>query len=259
MAQKPELYMRRSATAYLLQILKYMKFRYYLLLIPLIFASCSGVSKADSTFSFTTADTTFTNKIIPPALQPAALEALSHYPELSDTEIEFRFEDEIVNSFMQAQPRISTLFRSKKNRGYIIKITREMEIDSVDIPVEEIPHDVLLGWLGHELGHVADYSKKNGVGMVWFGFTYLCFDKSKIKAERRADIEALKHGLADEIIATKNFILANTSLPDVYKDRIRKYYISPEQVLELVDELEEEHKETKEELTKARDSITVIN
>ena len=133
-----------------------------------------------------------------------------------------------------------------------------MEIDSMDIPIENIPHKVLVGWFGHELGHIMDYSKKNGAGMVWFGFTYLAFDKSKIKAERRADIEALKHGLADEIIATKNFILANTSLPMVYKERIRKYYISPEKVLELVEEMEEEVEEEKAELTRNQDSIIPV-
>tara|TARA_R110000850_G_scaffold219328_1_gene344880 strand:+ start:55 stop:765 length:711 start_codon:yes stop_codon:yes gene_type:complete len=236
-----------------------MKFNVLLLLIPLFLFSCSGTSKVDGIRTYKTRDTIFTNKVIPQAIRAAAVEALSHYPELSETEIEFKFEDEIVNSFMQAQPKISTLFRSKKKRGYIIKITREMEIDSVAIPVEEIPYEVLLGWLGHELGHISDYSKKNGANMVWFGFTYLCFDKSKVKAERRADIEALKHGMADEIIATKNFILANTSLPEVYKDKIRKYYISPEQVLELVKEMEEEHNDDKAELTKAQDSLLPVH
>ncbi len=232
-----------------------MKFSFLYFFFPLLLFSCSGTSKADSSYNFKTADTTFTNKIIPEAIRLATVEALSHYPELSTTEIEFRFEDEIINSFMQAQPRVSTIFKLRKKRGYIIKITRKMEIDSVDIPIEEIPYEVLLGWLGHELGHIADYSKKSGASMVWFGFTYLCFDKSKVKAERRADIEALKHGMAHEIIATKNFILDNTSLPMVYKDRIRKYYISPEQVLELVEKMEKEHERDKAQLTRAQDSI----
>jgi hypothetical protein len=223
------------------------------ILVPLLLA-CSGISNPPPPPGSISAGLTYSTKQIPEAIRDVALEALSHYPELEHTKIEFRFEDEIVNSFMQAQPKILSLFRSKKNRAYIIKITRHMEIDSNQIAIEEIPHEVLLGWLGHELGHIMDYTHKNGLEMAWFGFRYLTSEKAKIKAERRADIEALKHGMADEIIATKNFILRNASLPEVYKDKIRNYYISPEQVLEIVAELEKEEKDARKEIMK-RDSI----
>lgn len=218
--------------------------------------SCSGGPQSDSAFKFSSQDTTFTNKVIPPVLRAAASEALTYYPELSSTPIKFVLEENIVNSFMQAQPKFSTLFKSGKKRSYLIKITREMEVDSVSIPIEKIPHDVLLGWLGHELGHIADYTKKNGLGMTWFGFTYLCFDKSKVKAERRADVEALNHGLANEIIATKNFILHNSSLSVAYRQRIKTYYMSPEQVLDLVKEMNEE---IAEELAEVREDREQIN
>jgi hypothetical protein len=40
--------------------------------------------------------------------------ALSHYPELEDVEIEFRYKNNIKNAFMQAQPKLANLFKGKK-------------------------------------------------------------------------------------------------------------------------------------------------
>lgn len=233
-----------------------MKNLLYFFPVLFLIASCSGVPDSSRVVNFSSEDTSYTNKVIPLELRLAATEALSYYPELSDTPIEFEFQENIVNSFMQAQPRISTIFNSRHKRAYVIKVTRRMEFNGKDIPIEQVPHDVLLGWLGHELGHIMDYTKKNSAGMIWLGFSYVTFDKAKMRAERRADIEALNHGLANEIIATKNFILNNSSLSLAYKSKIKKFYISPEQVLELVTELEEE---VEEEMEEAREHNEVIS
>lgn len=187
-------------------------------------------------------------KTVPQEVAQAAREALSHYPELQKLRIEFEYDKEFHNSFMQAQPRVSSFFNSKKERVYLILMTRKMVIEDKKIPIEELPHEVLVGWFGHELGHIMDYTQRNSLGMVLFGMRYYLFDSYKIKAEREADLFAIRHGLAKEIIATKNFILSNTSLPPSYIAKIERLYLSPQGVLEIVKKIEEEKEEAIEEL-----------
>lgn len=176
------------------------------------------------------------NKTFPKSLEKEVLEALAFYPELNETSIEFKFKDKIKKSTMQAQPRFASFFRNKKNRQYVILISREIQIDGENFTMDDIPSDVKVGWLGHELGHVIDYSERTSVGMLIFGIKYL-FSSAHIKeVERAADTYAIAHGMGDYILKTKNFILDNADLSEKYKDRIRSLYISPEEVMELINE-----------------------
>ncbi|KXO01384.1 hypothetical protein LS48_02730 [Aequorivita aquimaris] len=176
------------------------------------------------------------NKIIPESIKKEVIEAISFYPELYDTAIEFKFKDNIKKSTMQAQPRFASFFKRKENREYVILISRNIQIEGEHFTMEDIPSDVKVGWLGHELGHVMDYRERTNFGMLIFGIKYL-FSSAHIKeVERTADTYAVAHGMGDYILKTKNFILDNASLSEKYKERIRRLYISPEEVMELINE-----------------------
>lgn len=177
------------------------------------------------------------NKIIPDEISEATLFALQQYPELADTRIEFRFTKNNSKSFMQAQPKFKGVFKNKKNRGYLVKITPDLQLVDETIPVEALPLDVLIGWIGHELGHVLDYQQRTGMGMVGFGCRYVCSRKYKISAEERADMNAIEHGLGSYVLRTKQFIVDNADIPKTFKNHIEKYYMSPEQVIEIIDQL----------------------
>lgn len=178
----------------------------------------------------------FENKVIPKNLEKEVMEALSFYPELAETGIEFKFKDNIKKSTMQAQPRFASFFKNKKNREYLILISRNIQIDGEHFTMDDIPSDVKVGWIGHELGHVIDYSQRTNVGMLIFGIKYL-FSSAHIKeVERAADTYAIAHGMGDYILKTKNFILEHADLSEKYKERIRRLYISPEEVMELINE-----------------------
>lgn len=178
----------------------------------------------------------FDNKIIPESIKKEAIEALSYYPELYDTAIEFKFKDDIKKSTMQAQPRFASFFKAKENREYVILISRKIQIEGESFTMDDIPSDVKVGWIGHELGHVMDYRERTNIGMLIFGMKYL-FSSTHIKeVERAADTYAIAHGMGDYILKTKNFILDNANLSEKYKERIRRLYISPEEVMELINE-----------------------
>lgn len=176
------------------------------------------------------------NKTIPSSIRAETIEALEYFPELYGTDIEFKFRDKIKKSTMQAQPKFSSIFRSKMNRKYIIKISREIHIEDEDFSIDDIPSDVIIGWLGHELGHIMDYQDRTNFGLIILGIKYLWSKKSIQKVERTADTFAIAHGMGEYILKTKSFILDNADISEVYKARIRRLYISPEEVMELINE-----------------------
>ncbi|MDP2687709.1 MAG: hypothetical protein Q8O62_10840 [Aequorivita sp.] len=203
------------------------------LTVPILYFACSMITAQTINLD---------NKIIPESIKKEVIEAITFYPELYDTSIEFKFKDNIKKSTMQAQPRFASFFRTKENREYIILISRKIQIEGEEFTMEDIPSDVKVGWIGHELGHVMDYRERTNIGMLIFGLKYL-FSPLHIKeVERAADTYAIQHGMGDYILTTKNFILDNAHLSEKYKDRIRNLYISPEEVMELINKgkLEEE-------------------
>jgi hypothetical protein len=191
-------------------------------------------------FSAPMNDTPFlNNKVIPESIFKEVSIALSHFPELADTPIEFKFKSNIKRSFMLAQPKFMDVFKNKKKRAYYIMISETVRIEDEVFTVSEVPTDVLIGWIGHELGHIMDYRERSGFNMVVFGIRYM-FSKGFIKeAERAADTYAVNHGMGNYILATKDFILNHTSLSEAYKNRIKRLYMSPEEIMVLVDELYE--------------------
>ncbi|WP_246539185.1 hypothetical protein [Litoribacter ruber] len=184
------------------------------------------------------------NKVIPEEIKEVTLRALAHYPELEDVEIHFELLDNIKGNVMQAQPKFgSLLFNSKANRKYRIKISRQLELDDEWLPIEEVPDNVLLGWIGHELGHVMDYIDRSRFGMIVFGVRYVTSNNFVTKAEITADSHAIASGLGNYLVDTKNFILSNDRLPEDYRNKIRELYMSPGEIMTLV-EVEEEEDDT---------------
>jgi hypothetical protein len=180
------------------------------------------------------------NKTIPKNILEEAKIALSFYPQLKDIPIDFKYKDNIKKSFMQAQPQLSNLFKGKENREYNIFISSRFLIEEEEFSMEEVPSDVLIGWLGHELGHIMDYREKTAMGLVIFGFRYVTSSNYIKEAERAADVYAVNHGMGEYILATKDFILNNSSLSDAYKERIARLYLSPEEIIVLVNKLEKD-------------------
>jgi hypothetical protein len=104
------------------------------------------------------------------------------------------------------------------------------------IPIQELPEGVLVGWIGHELGHIMDYLKRNNWSMILFGIGYYTSKSFIISAERAADTYAINHDLGDYILATKDFILHKADMPERYIKRIKRLYLSPEEVMDLVED-----------------------
>lgn len=178
------------------------------------------------------------NKKIPKVIEKEVLKALSFYPELTSVPIDFVFKRNIKKSVMQAQPKIKTMFASRKKWAYQINISALFKLTHTAIPIHQIPADIMIGWIGHELGHIMDYHNRSIFGMIRFGFGYLFSTKYIQQAEKTADTFAVMHGLGHYIIETKNFILNHAELPEKYKQKIARLYLSPDDIVAQVRLLE---------------------
>lgn len=188
-------------------------------------------------------DPELTHKEIPDVLAQEIKVALSYYPELAETPIGFRFKKDIKKSTMQAQPAFSSLLNPRAKRKYFVFISEKIQIETESFKITDIPSDVLIGWIGHELGHIMDYKNRSSLGLVWFGLKYLYFPKFIREAERAADTFAVSHGMGKYILVTKDFILNHAHISAKYKARIKRLYLSPEEIMLLINEnknLEEE-------------------
>ena len=173
-------------------------------------------------------------QIIPNAISKEIQVALSYYPELKDTPIKFKFKKNIKKSTMLAQPTFGSFFRTRKNRRYVILISETFKISDKTFLTKHIPSDILIGWIGHELGHIMDYSNRSKLDLIWFGINYLLSDNHIVEAERAADTYAVQHKMEDYILKTKDFILNNADVNEAYKLRIKKYYLSPEEIMDII-------------------------
>ena len=174
-------------------------------------------------------------QIIPESISKEVHKALSYYPELQETSIKFKFKKNIKKSTMQAQPTIGSFFRSRKNRKYVVLISETFKISDKTFLTKHIPSDILIGWIGHELGHVMDYRDRSTLNLIWFGVKYLLSSKHIVEAERAADTYAVQHNMEAYILKTKDFILNNADVEEAYKLRIKKFYLSPEEIMDVIE------------------------
>lgn len=175
---------------------------------------------------------------VPDIIQSEVETALSFYPQLDSTEIEFRFKKNIKKSTMQARPTFKSLFKNKKKRSYVVLISEKFKVSDQEFRTTDIPSDIFIGWIGHELGHIMDYRHQSNIDLIWFGINYLFSNSHIVEAERAADSFAVAHGMEAYILKTKHFILDHAEISTVYKERINKYYLSPEEIMELVTQRE---------------------
>ena len=164
-------------------------------------------------------------------------EVLAAYPELHDRPIYLR-KLPMRYSTMRAQPVINWQFFRRATRHYRVDFSSHLEVTE-HVRVRELPREVVVGWFAHELGHVVDYLDRPWRGMIAFGLGYALWSRYMREAERRADSIAVDHGFGAEVLATKRYLLNHATLPRHYKQRLRKYYLSADELQALINAYED--------------------
>lgn len=161
-------------------------------------------------------------------IKKSFLKVMERYGALHDYEVTLN-QQRVKASTMQAQPKINLINLFTGVKKYEIKLGVYVR-DSEEIAVAELPESVLTGWFAHELGHLVDYESRSNFMMAIYGLRYVFSSKFKKKVEHEADYIAIANGFKEQILATKAFILEHELLEENYKQQIRKYYLSMEDV-----------------------------
>jgi hypothetical protein len=162
------------------------------------------------------------NKKIPADLEKEILLSLSHYPELVNTRIKFCYAPLFTS--MKAVPGVFFMFRKPENRIYrIVMNSRSCQGTTL---MQRASPQALKGVLGHELGHIYDYSTRSNFQLLKLLAGYI-FKGGRIATEMRADQFAIDHNLGKELVEFTEYIYEDGCMDPDYISYKKKYYNSP--------------------------------
>lgn len=172
------------------------------------------------------------NKIIPAELETECLAALSFYPELKNTTIEFKFGEMASSSTMESRPKFSSIFRKREKRKYVIIINKK-GASKLGLQWSELSFNALVGWIGHELGHILHYSNKSAGGILFMGLKYVATNYKR-KMERFTDQLAIQHNLGLALFEGTDYTLNCSNAKESYKNKSKKKYLLPGEIIERI-------------------------
>jgi len=180
-----------------------------------------------------------TNKVIPKDIRPQILLALSYYPELKDVKIIFRFKKRTTP--LTSRPRITHVFKRKKNRTHIITISTESSSHLSPILFKNLPFNAQVGVIGHELGHITQYINTNSWQLIGLSFK-LFNNKFTDNFEYQTDFACIKHGLGHQLLDWSKFVRKQLNITDWKgatnnSSSLKERYMNPDTIIKHMDSL----------------------
>jgi hypothetical protein len=170
------------------------------------------------------------NKTLPAELELECLVALSFYPELKNTAIEFRFGKS--NFTMTSKPKFNCILMDKHRREYVVTIEKPGSSKN-NIEWSELTFNAIVGWIGHELGHIVHYSHKTNTGVAFIGVKY-AVPGYRRKMERFTDQIAVQHDLGYALYEGVDYTMNRSYATEHYKKCQQKYYLQPEEIIDRI-------------------------
>lgn len=179
------------------------------------------------------------NKRYPPQFEKQILIALSYYPELKNTSILFR--SRIRHATAITRSTWPGFFQSPKNREYVISISDSIEPMLMPILFKKLSFNAQVGVMGHELGHVVQYSAMTTLQIVKY---ILCNISAKYidRFEYGADAICIVHGLGYQLLEWSSFVrmkmnTVNWDGPDyAHRPKKRERYMNPPTIIKRINE-----------------------
>lgn len=144
------------------------------------------------------------NKLIPAKYEEEILIALYHYPELKKEHIHFQLAFHASVPY-GTKPSFASCFKPKGKRTYTVTILERAEDPENEALMRNLDRKMRIGFIGHELGHVLQYSRCNPLSLLKMLSLYLV-DSYKREIERGADKAAIQHGLGEELLRHAEYI-----------------------------------------------------
>jgi len=160
-------------------------------------------------------------------LKLAVFVALSHYPELNNVPISFGYKK--IKATMMAQPKWHFIFHSRRERQYQIFVNHVRSVNGMFY--KDLSFNSLVGWVGHELAHILDYTKKSNKQLIGFITKYVSLERELKHTENEADKETIRRGLGKQLFEGTDFLFNNKRVSQRYLEKKKKFYLTPEQIV----------------------------
>lgn len=179
-----------------------------------------------------------TNKIIPTLYEHQILIALSYFPELKNTTIEFRIKK--TNTPLSSRPTLLGLLKSSKKRKYIITISEATNSRLEPILLMNLNFNAQIGVIGHELSHVSDYVNK-GFGKITNLILIEILSKKQVdKFESRTDHICINHGLGYQLLDWSLSVRRNLNIEywrgadNLQYTTKKERYLNPDTIIQVL-------------------------
>lgn len=170
------------------------------------------------------------NKTLAPGFELQCLLALSHYPELKDTRMEFRVEPAFLP--LASRPDPLSLLLPWKKRTYLVIISNKSKDFFEPILLKNTPFNDQIGIVGHELGHTLFYQDKSALQLAVIAYKYQYNERFSTAFERETDKRAVAHGLGYQMYDFAYFVRRafGQSEESIEKEE-GDMYLSPNEIL----------------------------
>jgi len=178
-------------------------------------------------------------KVYPAQLEKQILIALSYYPELKNTPIKFQSRPNHSPGFTRVT--WGGLFEPSRKRHFLVVISDSTEKLLMPLIFKNLPFNVQIGLIGHELAHVSDFITMTTLEIIKH---VICSVSSKYidKFEGNTDAICIAHGLGYQLLEWSSYVrkkmnTVNWDGPDhVHRIKKRERYMNPGVILKRIHE-----------------------
>ena len=179
------------------------------------------------------------NKNIPSEYRQQILIALSFFPELKNTAIDFRIRH-TDKAPLTTVPGFWSLWKKPMKRTYVITIRNMRSKTLQPILFENLPFNAQIGVIGHELSHVTDFQGQTFLQLIWGGIQHISY-RYIDRFEFKTDSICVAHGLGYQLLAWSEYVrqslhrnnwIGAGSEPETCSGRER--YMNPSTILKRI-------------------------
>jgi hypothetical protein len=155
------------------------------------------LSEADSTLYDSLLAVYGKNKTLAEGFEIQCLLALSHYPELKETPIDFLVQPAFLPLASRPDPK-SVLFPWIQRRYWVVISNASTDFFE-PILLHNTPFNEQVGIIGHELAHTVYYQDKSALQLAYIAYCYEYDNAFHTNFERETDQRAIAHGLGYQL------------------------------------------------------------
>lgn len=144
-----------------------------------------------------------TNKHMDERLQKQAIYALSYFPELKQTKINFKFKKN-KSGIISTRPTIGSIFRRSSKRRYLVVVNDSVSGRTLPL-FENGGVNGQVGILGHELCHILYFQRKTGFGLLVLGVKHIS-TRFMDQFENKTDSVNIVRGFGYQLMDWKTYL-----------------------------------------------------